>query len=146
MDVIRHKEPLKVNVLIQCCGHWSCLTLSAWSSPHCRARLLLVLRKNFYKVAFNELNKENTCNRDSLMYQRNLKLFAENIIRASKCNWFYSGSYLLLAFLVTVVQANFLISYLCPSKGLCHQIRIIWKWYCFKGLGMDMRRLILKKF
>ncbi len=30
-------------------------------------------------------------------------------------------------------------------KGLCHQIKIAWKWYCFKGLGMDMRRLILKK-
>jgi hypothetical protein len=31
-------------------------------------------------------------------------------------------------------------------KGLCHQIRIIWKWYCCKGLGMDMRRLIFKNF
>ncbi len=31
-------------------------------------------------------------------------------------------------------------------KGLCHQIRIIWKWYCFKGLGTAMRRLILKIF
>ncbi len=29
-------------------------------------------------------------------------------------------------------------------KGLCHQIRIAWKWYCFKGLGTDMIRLIFK--
>ncbi len=31
-------------------------------------------------------------------------------------------------------------------KGLYHQIRIAWQWYCFKRLGMDMRRLILKKY
>jgi hypothetical protein len=31
-------------------------------------------------------------------------------------------------------------------KGLCHQIRITWKWYCCKGLGMDMKRLIFKSF
>jgi hypothetical protein len=31
-------------------------------------------------------------------------------------------------------------------KGLCHQIRIPWKWYGFKGLGMDMRCLIFKIF
>ncbi len=31
-------------------------------------------------------------------------------------------------------------------KGLCHLIRITWKWYCCKELGMDMRRLILKIF
>jgi hypothetical protein len=31
-------------------------------------------------------------------------------------------------------------------KGLCHQIRITWKWYCCKRLGMDMRRLIYKNF
>ncbi len=31
-------------------------------------------------------------------------------------------------------------------KGLCHQIRIAWKWYCFKGLGMDIGRLIFKIF
>ncbi len=36
----------------------------------------------------------------------------------------------------------------CPIclKGLWHQIRIAWKWYCFKGLGMDMRHLIFKNF
>ncbi len=33
-----------------------------------------------------------------------------------------------------------------PLKGLCHQIRITWKWYCFKGLGMDMWRLIFELF
>ncbi len=27
-------------------------------------------------------------------------------------------------------------------KRLCHQIRKAWKWYSFKGLDMDMRRLI----
>ncbi len=31
-------------------------------------------------------------------------------------------------------------------KGLCHQIRIAWKWYYFKGLGMNMRHLIFKIF
>ncbi len=31
-------------------------------------------------------------------------------------------------------------------KGLCHQIRKAWKWYSFKGLGMDMRRLIFVIF
>jgi hypothetical protein len=31
-------------------------------------------------------------------------------------------------------------------KGLCHQIRITWKWYWCKGLGMDMRRLKFKNF
>jgi hypothetical protein len=31
-------------------------------------------------------------------------------------------------------------------KGLCHQIRIAWKWDCFKGLGMDMRCFIFKRF
>ncbi len=37
----------------------------------------------------------------------------------------------------------------CDStlKGtVCHQIRIAWKWYCFKGLGIKMKRLIFKKF
>jgi hypothetical protein len=29
-------------------------------------------------------------------------------------------------------------------KALCHQNRIAWKWYCFKRLGMNMRRLIFK--
>ncbi len=29
---------------------------------------------------------------------------------------------------------------------MCHQIRITGKCYCFKGLGMDMRHLILKNF
>jgi hypothetical protein len=33
-----------------------------------------------------------------------------------------------------------------PLKGLCQQIRMTWKWYCCKGLVMDMRRLIFKKF
>jgi hypothetical protein len=33
---------------------------------------------------------------------------------------------------------------LAGLKGLCHQIRITRKWYCFQGLGMDMRRLIFK--
>ncbi len=32
------------------------------------------------------------------------------------------------------------------KKGLCHQIKITWKWYCCKGLGMDMRHLIFKIF
>ncbi len=35
---------------------------------------------------------------------------------------------------------------LVDLQGLCHQIRITWKWYGCKGLGMDMRRLIFKNF
>jgi hypothetical protein len=31
-------------------------------------------------------------------------------------------------------------------KGLCHHTRITWKWYCCKGLGERMRRLIFKNF
>jgi hypothetical protein len=31
-------------------------------------------------------------------------------------------------------------------KGLCHQIRKACKWYSFKGLDMDMRRMIFKNF
>ncbi len=39
----------------------------------------------------------------------------------------------------------FLIQKFLPYlKGLCHQIRITWKRYCCKRLGMDMRRLIFK--
>ncbi len=31
-------------------------------------------------------------------------------------------------------------------KGLCHQIRIVWKRYSFKGLGYNRRRLKIKFF
>ncbi len=31
-------------------------------------------------------------------------------------------------------------------KGLCHQNRKAWKWYSFKGLDIDMRRLTFKIF
>ncbi len=34
--------------------------------------------------------------------------------------------------------------YFSKLKGLCHQIRIAWEWYCFKRLGIDMSRLIFK--